>query len=341
MKKNIILLVLMFVFCVGLFMPCSVFARENRIYNNIGINYRFSVQDENGNDVKDLKFRLYDKTGSLSFESEYDEDKNEYVFEEEEYNYDNAYIWSDRLMPINYDYSLSTNSFSNYVKYSDELADIISESEFNIFLNKYNLHGNFVYDNYPQTDHYNLYDYIPLTLEEKNTNNKKIIMLSLNIYFNKSHFNHEYCYYFVGTYLYNHLSLSNYNLSLMNSVYGRSFEDNVEFMRNAVYDYSDELWEQLNTGFIASSEMNYDDSSVVFDGQNLDLTKASILRFNKRDNVVKDDDSKGNDIDSNKTDNIINKITNPKTWNNGVIILVISMIIIIGSSYMLIKRKNN
>ena len=51
----------------------------------------------------------------------------------------------------------------------------MSSDQFNIFLNKYNLHGNFVYDDYPQTDHYNLYDYIPLILEEKNTNNKKIL----------------------------------------------------------------------------------------------------------------------------------------------------------------------
>ena len=122
MKKNIILLVLMFVLCVGLFMPCSVFARENRIYNNIGINYRFSVQDENGNDVKDLKFRLYDKTGSLSFESEYDEDKNEYVFNENEFFYKSAICLVD--LPI---VRLITVLFlSSFFSFSLLLTKIIS-----------------------------------------------------------------------------------------------------------------------------------------------------------------------------------------------------------------------
>ena len=336
MKKNIILLVLMFVLCVGLFMPCSVFAREDRIYNNIGINYRFSVQDENGNDVKDLKFRLYDKTGSLSFESEYDEDKNEYVFNENEFFYKHVdSFFYERLSPI---VSENEADFRDYVNYGDILSNIVDEQSFRTFLENYNLSGKCVLGGGIK-DYFNYYDYVPLILED-NIGNKKILLASLNNFFLK--YNHSEGYYYVGVYLYNNLLLSDDVLDLIAGVYGYySYEENVEFMRSAVYDYSDELWEQLNNGPIASSEMNYDDSSVVLDGQNLDLTKASILRFNKKDNVIKDDDSKSNDIDSNKSDNIINKITNPKTWNNGVVILVISMIIIIGSSFILIKRKNN
>ena len=335
MKKNIIMLVLMFVLCVGFLIPSSVFARENRIFNNIGIDYRFSVQDENGNDVKDLKFRLYDKTGSLSFESEYDEDKNEYVFNENEFFYkhvDNFHY--ERLSPIVWEYEAD---FRDYVNYGDILSNIVDEQSFRTFLENYNLSGKYELGG-GVTDYFNYYDYVPLILED-NIGNKKILLASLNNFFLK--YDHSECYYYVGVYLYNNLLLSDDVLDLIAGVYGYySYEENVEFMRSAVYDYSDELWEQLNNGPIASSEMNYDNSSVVMDSNGIaDLNKASVIRFNKKDNIVKDNNN-SNDTDSNKTDNIINKITNPKTWNNGILLLIISMIVVVGGGFVLIRKRN-
>ena len=103
-------------------------------------------------------------------------------------------------------------------------------------------------------------------------------------------------------------------------------------MKNVVFNYSNELWEELNNEPIASSEMSLDDSSVVIggNGEN-DLTRPSVIRFSKKSNTDQDTNQ--------KEETIVDVITNPKTWNNGVIILVISMIIIIGSGVVLIRKR--
>ena len=105
-------------------------------------------------------------------------------------------------------------------------------------------------------------------------------------------------------------------------------------MRNAVFNYSSELLDQFNNNPIASSEISYDNSNVLLETNNSnDLSKPSIIRFEKINSV-------NGDTDENERDNnIIEKITNPKTWNNGVMVLIVSIILIIGSSYIFIKNK--
>ena len=330
MKKRK-LLILLFVLFVEIFTLKDVYARENHISHNIGIDYRFSVQDENGNDVKDLQFSLYDKTGSLSFDFEYDANSNQYILQEQDYNYKEG-DWS-RLFHLCF--GCDVNEFNNYIRYKDELLEISNEGDFNRFLNKYSLHGNFLYDYLANNSHYNYYSYIPLVLEEMSTHKKKIILASENITFDGYGTSGYYDYY-AGVYLFNHLNISNYDF-MNDIIYGNdSFKDNVEFMRNAVYDYSDELWEELNNGPIASSEMSFDNSSVVIDSSDSganNLSTPSIIQLNN-----KVDTSTNNS--NNEDNNIINVITNPQTWNSGVVILIISIFIIIGSCFIIIKKKN-
>ena len=85
----------------------------------------------------------------------------------------------------------------------------------------------------------------------------------------------------------------------------------------------------MNNGPIASNETSFEDSIVNIN--NTDLSVPSVIQFNK-----KNDSNNG----SENKDNIIKKLTNPKTWNNGIVVLLISMIVIGGSSYVLIKKKS-
>ena len=310
-KKSLFIFV--FVMCIGFLIPRNAFAANVMIANEF-IDYRFSIEDDENDNYT---FKLYNKTGSLSFESVYDSQSGEYVFSK------------------NYIASTYHNTFSeNYIKYSDEILNISSKDDFDSMINRYHLHGYYEYDGTWGWNNFNIFDYVPLILENTNTGLKKIVFASLVINSscdgNSQNFGSTCCYD-PSVFLINN---TNYDCSVFNYYYSNSFSNNISFMRNAVYDYSDELWEQLNNGPIASSEMSYDTSSVLL-GENgsIDLSKPSIIRFNKKSEL-----SKGN---NNEDNNIVNVITNPKTWNNGVVILVISMIVIIGSSFVLIKRRNN
>lgn len=100
----------------------------------------------------------------------------------------------------------------------------------------------------------NLYSYIPLILEEKgSTSNsiKKIVMASFYVYMMT-----EFAFMDLNIVFVNNDSYEDE----FDSHYGNIISSNISFMRNAIYDYSDELWEELNSGPIASSEMQYDNT---------------------------------------------------------------------------------
>jgi len=99
------------------------------------------------------------------------------------------------------------------------------------------------------------------------------------------------------------------------------------FMRNAVFDYSDELWEELNNGPIASPEMSLQNSSVImYNSGSSDLSTPSVIRLNKKE--------------ESKPNSIIPNIVNPKTWTNGVIILVISLMLVTGIIIIVLKERS-
>ena len=93
MKKKA-LFILLLVVCVGYSIPTGVFA--NGVYNNINIDYKFFIDDseQDGN----FKFKLYDKSSFLEFDSKYDSSNKYYYFEYNENNYKRAYppaSWAD------------------------------------------------------------------------------------------------------------------------------------------------------------------------------------------------------------------------------------------------------
>ena len=233
-----------------------------------------------------------------------------------------------------------------------------------------------LYDTY-----YNMYEstysvnkIVPLVLEEESKNIKKIIFgyLHYNIYYanqasryykfilvnNESYktkceieeqiqenwwsidyylyyLNDNRCHFFYvldSTVIY-FTPLPNYN-EMLNNPNNQRVDGSLSFMRNAVYEYNDELWEELNNGPIASSEMSFDNSSVVIDSSDsgANISTPSIIRLKNKTN-----DSTNNNEDN----NIINVITNPQTGIKGLLVLIISLITVIGTSLIIITKKNN
>ena len=330
--KNKILLVLFSMVCIEIFIPKKVFAMDT--YYNQFIDYRFSILDNSGNSVEGLKFKLYDQNNYFSYESEYDETDNVYYFK---YDLDEDI---SSVFPSGLD-----NFFENYRdlnynscdQFTDYYKSLFSDTSFitKDWLGCYK-EGRYFY--LPNNTAYKL---VPLILEELNSGNKKIVfgVLHFQNYYSGFLFYDFYCFnniieYDLDDY---YMFRSNWELGVDYSKYTSIFphaEENASFMRNAVYDYSDELWEQLNNGPVASSELNLDDSSVVMGGNGAnDLTKPSVIQFSKKSNTNQDTNPKE------KT--IVDVITNPKTWNNGVMILFVSMIVIVGSSIVFIRKKNN
>ena len=72
------LFIILLVLCTGIFMPKNTFALN--VFNNVNIDYRFFVDEDESNAGK-LKFKLYDKSGTLNFNSQYDSNTKQYYFE--------------------------------------------------------------------------------------------------------------------------------------------------------------------------------------------------------------------------------------------------------------------
>ena len=341
--------------------PTVVKAAE---YSYQYVDYHFIMQDDAGKNIEGLHFKLYDESKLFQFESEYNEEEDYYYFD----------VYTDDI-DISASIPQEIREFSGPNRPNS--CDIFA-SNFDAIVERYpdfSVGTKECHDYRYDLSTYSVNKIIPLVLEEESRNVKKIVFgyLHFNISFllnsryykfilvnNESYKNtckiqenhiqgyHYYwndirCRFFydivgskndTGLYIFskNDSILSDLNEKLNNPDNHR--DGSFSFMRNTVYDYTDELWEQLNNGPIASSEMNYDDSSVVLGSDGImDLIKPSIIKFNQKDNDTGDN--------SNNEDDNINNIVNPKTWNNGIIILVISVLIVIGSSLIIINRKNS
>ena len=284
MRKKSILFLLV-VMCIGFFIPKEVFARGKYIYNNIDIDYQFSILN-NGIKVDNLQFRLYDKTGLLHFNSTYNSDTGVYSFYHKDIQHNTGYTING------YTQSSYERDFRSYVKYKNELSMLTTWNDLSTFINNNHLHGKCL-PGYANTDHYcNYYSYIPLILEEVsgNFNYKKIVFASLNV---KSYSYNQYetendWYDYVhndGIFYYVTVSLINNNINVVScnndivsdgycytnyDEYYNSLDNvqiwthgdsrNTMFIRNSSLDYTDELWNEYNTNLIASSEISFDNS---------------------------------------------------------------------------------
>ena len=342
-KRN--MFILFVVICIGLFIPKNTFALQ--VYNNVNIDYRFFV-DEDENDAGNLKFRLYDKSGTLNFESKYDSNTKQYYFEYNEIGFEEHEnnLYGDYLKPYEYNWNNYEDNYRMYVPYKEQLLSFNSNDVilFKKILSDNKIHGGhgLYYGSEDRGPNFYFYTYVPMTLEERGSNTKKIVFSSFA--YNKIFSWGGYYGDFVQL-----LLVNNTNKILENCMLYDNFLDNVDFMRKTSLDYSDELWEELNNGPIASSEIysnnkasanyKYVNQSIIGGIRNVPeetiddyANSLPVLSFKKVD-------STDEDKDNNTKNNIVNVITNPKTWNNGIVILAISMIVIIGSSFVLIRKR--
>ena len=269
MKKKCLFIILLVV-CIGFLIPTMVYA-TNGISKQF-VDYKFFVKDENGKIVEGLHFTLHDKDNNFNYTSQYNSEEEYYYFQFES-DEDISLVFPNELININYEYNYSysnntnsdfiRNDFNNKVRATNKF--IVGETSFARW-NKAFLTS---------------YASIPMILEESSINYKKIIFGSLHLSILGSYSSSYFEYQF---------SLSNNNIN--NNIVCEKIEDlwcdywndercnylinisesSKSFMRNAMYDYSDELWEELNSGPIASSEMQYDNSDS-------DLSSPKLITF--------------------------------------------------------------
>ena len=345
--RNKSLLVLLGVICIGLFIPKNTFAEEIKIYNNVYIDYRFFI-DEDESKAGNLKFKLYDKSGTLNFTSAYDSETKNYYFEHDEIGFEENENsqYGDYLQPYDYQYSNFENQYRLYVPYREQLSSFNSTEVifFKNFISDNKIHGGYglYYGSKDRGPNFYFYTYVPMILEEIESHSKKIVFSSLS--YNKIFPNHGDYGDFVQLFLVNNTNKIYENCMLEYVL------DDINFIRKTTLDYSDELWEELNNGPIASSEIYTDNiSSANYHYLNQSINSST---RNMAEETIEDYAAslpvlsfrKANDINNNsngEANNILDIVTNPKTWNNGVVILIISLMIIIISSLSLIKKKKH
>ena len=224
-KKN--LFFLLFVMCIGYFMPTGVFASgvsdiRTRI-TRYSLDIVYTIQAE-----EDVNYVVYDKSGVFLANSVYLSDSNVHL--------------------INYH---SSDSFRNYLPdFYDALESLPSYG-----IGEEHQELDELLSRIPQfiSNHYN-YDYgnhdvfwtstgiVPMILEKRKNNNvleKKIIFGTIH---NSVYFEDYWAHKITFTY---EFSLNNLN-----------DDSNSTFMKNTSYDYSDELWNELNNMKISSSEID-------------------------------------------------------------------------------------
>lgn len=357
--KNKCLFILLIVISIGVFIPNGVFAKNVESIYNTNIDYQFFV-DEDESDAGKLKFKLYDKTGSLSFDSSYDSNTKIYYFFVDENNYDDSNNFE--------------NGIRDYIPYSNELQNLNTFNDVKNFLetNKLNNkwknagtyfdpdrdYGNDYKDGLGNRYEFNIYTYIPMILEVFDNYDKsilkKIVFASFNIkcdyfyntddpYYNASNYDE----YYIGISLINNTNHWNREYQY---IFGSKFLENVDFMRKTVLDYSDELWEELNSGAIASSEINANNvghSNLNYVNQRISDGKRNVSEETLEDyasslpvlSFRKTSDNSVDEANINDNQNIVDIITNPKTWNSGTIVLLVSITVITIGGYELIRKR--
>ena len=256
MKKKCLFIILLIV-CIGFLIPTMVYATNGK--SKQFIDYKFFVKDEKGKIVEGLHFTLHDKDNYFNYTSQYNSEEKYYYFQFES-DEDISLVFPNELININYEYQYDySNNNSDFI-ITDFNNKVMATNKFILGETSFALWGTAFLTSYAS---------IPMILEESSINYKKIIFGSLHLSINGIGHNSYFKYQF---------SLSNNNIN--NNIVCEKIEDlwysnwsdercnylinidgeSTNFMRNTMYDYSDALWEELNSGPIASSEMQYDNS---------------------------------------------------------------------------------
>jgi len=271
MNKKILLFL---VLCIGVFMPKEVFARVDDYYNSlIDIDYRI-VDNQNRTD---LRYELSDVSRNINMVSIYDSNSNSYIFIDQRQANERLNLFTN-LFPtlIN-----QFNTLESKVKFAkNDYLEIITD---NRILNNLKCEdgpgtwGSTIdpntggYTNYSDTYNYcSSSGFIPLLLKVYKNNT----LLDTKIIFGSIHnglrvnYNYEgpdkalYYEYFSFSLVNNGVGEHPYDFNdsrwpgYGNPLHSNNNPENIEFMKNTIYDYSDGLWEALNGANITSSEIN-------------------------------------------------------------------------------------
>jgi len=325
MKKKMLFLLL--IICIGLFIPRGVFAVSTS--SKQFVDYRFFIKDNDGKSIKGLHFTLHDKDNLFNYSSQYNDDEGYYYFLFDS-DADIKDAFPEQLSNIDYEFQYGHIYEDNSDFIINDFKNRVSNTN-KYFLGKTSFAA---WDNAFLTAYANE----PLILEEKSINYKKIVFGSLHFSLSgKGSYSSFYYHFFLDNVEneYTRISCNKVEINEYYEVWNDSrCSDYINlnntdaiFMRNAVFDYSDELWEELNNGPIASPEMSLQNSSVImYNSGSSDLSTPSVIRLNKKE--------------ESKPNSIIPNIVNPKTWTNGVIILVISLMLVTGIIIIVLKERS-
>lgn len=352
MKKKILFILL--VGMVGLFLPKEVFAADFTLKYLSEIDYRFFMEDQDENDIENLKFKLYDVNNLISYESEYDSNTKAYYF------INGVFGASSPPSPETIDKSILP----------EYLSEELGKLDPNDANNDWDSIARELTQKYSGLDLYygNLQFYIPMVLEEENhvgdgePLKKVVFALGLIMPSGPSGpSNSDFGLY---------ITLVNNTCVYKDSYNGapdqiiESLINMLSLTRNQTFDYSDEVIEQFSTGTIASNEIkgneylnkgflndqfatseissNEQGSKMNYFADDARVVQMRDSSDNLQEEVLKDYcDCLPVFVQARKAPNVVDIITNPETWNNGMIVLGIIMLVVVGTSMIVISRKKS
>ena len=349
MKKSILFILL--VGMVGLFLPKEVFAADFTLKSISEIDYRFFIEDQDENDIENLKFKLYDVNNLISYESGYNSNTKAYYF-------------------INGVFGAATPPSPEAIDKSilpEYLSEELGKLDSNDVNNDWYSIARELTQKYSGLDfcYGNLQFYIPMVLEEENHVGDgeplKKVVFALGLIMPGDPSNSEFVL---------HITLVNNSCVYKDSYNGApdhivdSLINMLSLTRNQTFDYSDEVIEQFSTGTIASNEVKGNEylnkgflndkfatseisSNELGSKMNYFADDARVVQMrnssdNLQEEVLKDYcDCLPVFVQARKAPNVVDIITNPETWNNGMIVLGIIMLGVVGTSMVVISRKKS
>ncbi len=328
-KKNYYLILLLL---VGLFIPKDTFAADLHYVKYI--DYRFFVEDKDKNDVEGLQFKIHDINNTISFESKYDSENKTY-----------------NIIDISSNIYLNQENVVNLPKLPNDIFSKEIATEFENFnsndYNEWYEKMEYLIEKYPSIDYYQgtMEITIPMILEETsgkydNPIKKVIFGKVLIYYFGSGRF-------FTELYVFNNdctmLSQVPMYDEYQKDMFKQNFIQYAGITRKNAYDYSDEVLSKFSNGNFASPEINSNNyqnrcsnriasAEIASEEINANLTKEG------REEETLADYCECLPLFTQERKEIIT--INPATWNTGFVVLLLSMILVTGSSFVLIKKKS-
>ena len=257
-KKSFFVLL---VICIGLLMPNEVFAIYTHHESLIEIDYQI-IDSQNR---KDLKYKLYDKSKTLNIESVFDSSSNSYLLKKNLSEEERDVLFSNLMPDVTRQFDLLIDK--DYFFEDDEYKSTIQSSKL-LNLGK----CEYAFDGGGPSNLCTSYGLVPLILEQYQGSkllNKKVVFASVHnsVFWHMNRNNGKYDSFweeFIFSFINHNLEFYQYSENY-SSYYDEYWLDisesnhnpnNISFMKDTSYDYSDDLWNELNSIKISSSEVD-------------------------------------------------------------------------------------